>query len=93
MPTFGSPKASHPQIAIDGTGTVFVGWDEVRGGARAAGLVPITSAADGRVTFGPVQAIGPATAYPVMAPAEQGLVAAWTSGAPNQSVIKVRRVK
>ena len=93
VPTFGSPKASHPQIAIDGAGSIFVGWDEVRSGARAAGLVQITSSASGAVTFGAPQAIGEATAYPVMAPAERGLVAAWTSGPPNQSVIKVRRLK
>ena len=30
VPTFGTAKASHPHIAIDGAGQAFVGWDEVR---------------------------------------------------------------
>lgn len=92
VPTFGSPKASHPQIAIDGSGAIYVGWDEVRSGARAAGIIEVKSTAKG-VEFGAPEPIGAVTAYPVMAPTERGLVAAWTSGPPNQSVIKVRRVK
>ena len=90
VPTFGTPKASHPQIAIDGSGQVFVGWDEVRNGARSAGIV---SAGAKGAAFGTPESLGPATMYPVMAAAERGLVAAWTSGTPDQSVIKVRRIK
>ncbi len=28
IPTLGSPKPSHPQIAIDPTGQIYVAWDE-----------------------------------------------------------------
>jgi hypothetical protein len=90
VPTFGTPKASHPQVAVDGSGQVFVGWDEVRNGARTAGIVAV---APGGATFAAPESLGPATMYPVMAAADRGLVAAWTSGTPAQSVIKVRRVK
>lgn len=47
----------------------------------------------GATTFGAPENLGPATAYPVMAAADRGLIAAWTSGTPTQSVIKVRRIK
>jgi hypothetical protein len=92
VPTFGSPKASHPQITIDGSGQVFVAWDEVRGGVRGAGLVQIIPGTGG-VMFGTPQSLGQATMYPVMAPTERGLIAAWTSGSSDQSVIKVRRIQ
>jgi hypothetical protein len=92
VPTFGSPKASHPQIAIDGSGQVVIGWDEVRDGARGAGLVQVIDNKDA-VTFGTPQHLGQSTMYPVMAAAEKGLVAAWTAGPPDQSVIKVRRIR
>jgi hypothetical protein len=88
VPTFGTPKASHPQIAIDGSGTVVIGWDEVRDGARSAGIVDVTAQG-----FGTPQSLGKASMYPVMAAAERGLVAAWTSGPPNQSAITVRRIR
>ena len=91
VPTFGTPKASHPQIAVDGSGQVFVGWDEVRNGARSAGIVAV--GAKGSATFGAPESLGTATTYPVMAAVERGLIAAWTSGAPDHSVIKVRRIR
>jgi len=91
VPTFGTPKASHPQIAVDGSGQVFVGWDEVRNGARSAGIVAV--ATKGGTAFGTPESLGAATMYPVMTAVEGGLIAAWTSGTPTQSVIKVRRLK
>jgi hypothetical protein len=91
VPTFGSAKASHPQIAIDGSGQVFVGWDEVRNGARSAGIVPV--GVKGGEPFGAAESLGAVTTYPVMAAADRGLIAAWTSGTADQSVIKVRRIK
>ena len=36
VPTLGSPKPSHPQIAIDGAGLPVIAWDEVRDGVRRA---------------------------------------------------------
>ena len=38
VPTLGSPKPSHPQIAIDGAGRPVIAWDEVRDGVRRAAV-------------------------------------------------------
>ena len=91
VPTFGTPKASHPQIAVDGSGQVYVGWDEVRNGARSAGIVAL--ATRGAPVFGTPESLGPATTYPVLAAVDRGLIAAFTSGPPDRSVIKVRRIR
>jgi hypothetical protein len=93
VPTFGTPKASHPQITIDGKGTVVIGWDELKGGVRTAGVIDVRQDASGKIAFGNPQPLGDASTYPVLAGADGGLVAAWTSGAPNQTVIKVRRLR
>lgn len=86
VPTLGSPKPSHPQIAIDAAGTVFIAWDEVRGGVRRAAVKAMQGNS-------PAQELGDATSYPVMAAADSGLVTAWTSGPPDRSVISVRRLR
>lgn len=86
VPTLGSPKPSHPQVAIDSAGTVFVAWDEVRGGIRRAAIKAMTGNAA-------PEELGDVTSYPVMVGAESGLVAAWTSGPPDRSVISVRRIR
>ena len=44
VPTLGSPKPSHPQIAIDGQGRIVVAWDEVRNGVRGAAFSRMTCA-------------------------------------------------
>jgi hypothetical protein len=95
VPTLGGPKASHPQIAIARSGSVFIAWDEVIEGARRAGMVRLTSSAPGAAAFGkPERVAGTSpSVYPVMAAVENGMIAAWTSGTPGQSVIKVRRIK
>jgi hypothetical protein len=95
VPTLGGPKASHPQIAIDRSGGVVIAWDEVVEGARRAAIVALTSGAPGTPAFGKPERVAdssPST-YPVIAAIEDGLVAAWTSGAPGQSVIKVQRIR
>jgi hypothetical protein len=86
VPTLGSPRPSHPQIAIDASGRVVVAWDEVKDGARRA----VFSTAIGS-TFSTPQIIGDGT-YPVVAAADGGVVAAWTSGVANQAMIKVKRL-
>lgn len=86
VPTLGAPKPSHPQIAIDGSGTVFVGWDESRGGVRRAAVRALTGGAA-------AEELGDATSYPVMAAVESGLLVAWTSGARDSSVINLRRIR
>jgi hypothetical protein len=38
VPTLGSAKPSHPQIALDGAGRLFIAWDESINGKRIAAL-------------------------------------------------------
>lgn len=38
VPTFGSPKPSHPQVVVDGKGGIAVAWDEVVDGRRVAAV-------------------------------------------------------
>ena len=49
---------------------------------------------DGPITFGPIETLsdGPGS-YPVVAAVPDGMVAVWTSGPPDRSVIGVRVVK
>jgi len=92
--TLGSPKPSHPQVAVDGTGHLFVAWDEIVGGVRTAAWADGTAAADGGLRLGAparLAAAGP-THYPVMAPLSRGVVVAWVSGAQGSSVIRVRHL-
>ncbi len=86
IPTLGGPKPSHPQIAIDKTGRVFVAWDESSGGVRRAAIAqPGASKAP--------TLPGDATSYPVMAATDTGLVTVWTSGPPDRSTIGVRVIQ
>lgn len=90
VPTLGSPKPSHPQIAIAGDGRVVVAWDEVRHGVRGAAFSRMTAG-----TFGPAQSFGtsgPST-YPVLAAGARGLVAAWAAGPPSSATITVRVIQ
>ncbi len=92
--TLGSPKPSHPQVAVDGAGHLFVAWDEIVGGVRTAAWSGGTAAADGALRLGAPErlaAAGP-TQYPVMAPLARGVVVAWVSGAQGSSVIRVRHL-
>ena len=95
VPTLGSPKPSHPQIALDSQGRIAVAWDEVRNGVRGAAFSRMTSAAGAPPAFGAIQTLGTGgpSAYPVLAAAEKGLVAVWTSGAPANATIKVRVIE
>ena len=88
VPTLGGPKPSHPQIALNSDGRVVIVWDEAVNGARQAASV--TVAGDGK--FSKASTIGAGT-YPVLAPSDAAMVAAWTSGTPAQSVIQVRRLQ
>jgi len=85
MPTLGGRRPSHPQVAVAPSGQVFVAWDESKDGVRSAAI----ARADGSQ---PPMLLGPASSYPVMATTATGLIAAWTSGPPAESVIKLRRI-
>jgi hypothetical protein len=93
VPTSGGPKPSHPQIVVDGKGGITVGWDEVIDGRRTVALRRVMTGAGG-ATFGEVVSFagqGPSI-YPALAATSAGVVAAWTSGTPDRSVIAVRRL-
>lgn len=81
--TLGGPKPSHPQIAIDTRGRIFVAWDESRAGVRTAAVAQLG-------TSNPPLTLAAATSYPVLAATDTGMVAVWTAGTPNQSTIGVR---
>ena len=85
LPTLGGPKPSHPQVAVDGSGRVYVAWDEVRDGVRRAAIAPIGSKSP--------EVLDATTSYPVMAATTSGLVAVWTSGPPDRSTIGVRVIQ
>lgn len=93
VPTLGAPKPSHPQIVVDGTGRVFVAWDEMQGGVRTAAMVTASAAATGALAFdtpAPLAAGGP-TQYPVMAALARGVVVTWVEGAQGATSIRVQR--
>jgi hypothetical protein len=83
VPTLGGPKASHPVVAVDKGGRVFVAWDESKGGIRTAAVVQLGG------NHAP-ELLGTATSYPVLAATDNGIVAAFTSGTPERSTIGVR---
>jgi hypothetical protein len=96
IPTLGSLRPTHPVIAIDPTGHIVVGWDEMLKDQRLAAVRTITPAADagGAATFGPTITLGNPTAaqYPTLATTSDRLIAVWTSGAPGASTIAVQRL-
>lgn len=95
VPTLGSPKPSHPQIALDAQGRIVVAWDEVRSGVRGAAFSRMTGTADATPEFGAIQTLGNngPSAYPVLAASSKGLVAVWTSGPPASATISVRVIE
>ncbi|HUE87275.1 MAG TPA: hypothetical protein VMO26_14470 [Vicinamibacterales bacterium] len=94
VPTLGSPKPAHPQIAVDERGRVMVAWDEVINGTRVAAALQMSHGGAERVTFGaPLVLAGDQSAmYPVLAVTADGWLAVWTAGKPGASRIGVRRL-
>ncbi len=92
--TLGAPKPSHPQVAVDGTGHLFVAWDEILSGVRVAAYAEGTSGPEGSLRLAAPTRIAPTgpTQYPVMAPLARGVVAAWVSGPQGTAVIRVRHL-
>jgi len=89
VPTLGSAKASHPQIARDASGRLFLAWDESIKGKRVAAVREIKPG--DKVAFGPIVTItgDAAGQYPVLAATSDNLIAAWTASGEG---IKVARV-
>ena len=95
IPTLGSPKPSHPQIASDDRGRLVVAWDEVLDGQRTAIVRELQPASSGRpATFGePLRlTTTEASTYPVLASTSRGLLAVWTTGPTAASVITVKPI-
>ena len=89
VPTLGSPKPSHPQIAAGADGRVMIAWDEVVGGVRTAAGRHI-SIRNGKLEFGDVVTFADgSSSYPVLAATPRGWVAAWSTGGPT-SVVRTK---
>jgi hypothetical protein len=91
IPTLGSLKPTHPQIVADGSGRVFVAWEEMIDGTRRSAVREVRRDGSGRPTFGPASELGrgePA-AYPVLAVSSRGVLAAWVRGAHASATIGV----
>jgi hypothetical protein len=93
VPTLGSAKPSHPQVAIGGAGDLVVAWDEPVDGERVAVMRTLRTGPRG-VTWGEIVTLADAApaVYPVLAMTPRGIVAAWTQGRGQDSFIGVRRV-
>jgi hypothetical protein len=87
VPTLGSPKPSHPQIAIDARGRVMVAWDEVVEGARTAVAREVRQSGSG-IQFGPTITLDErgSAMYPVLAAIKDGWMAVWTGGGTPSTV-------
>jgi hypothetical protein len=85
-------QANHPQLAMAADGSLMATWDESGGGSRrivwGRGLVDPS----GQVSFTRNVVNRTTGAYPVVATTPSGALLAWTSGAPDASVISVARV-
>ncbi len=94
IPTLGSPKPSHPQIALDAAGRVVVAWDEAINGRRVAAARALNRDSSERVTFGDIAALASdgASTYPVLAATDRGLIAVWTTGGES-SVVRARQLR
>jgi hypothetical protein len=88
IPTEG--QANHPQLAIDGSGQVRVVWDESGSGSRrlaaATGVVSQNGAV--RLTRTTQGEVG---TYPIAVAVPGGWLSAWTTGAPDASIVRLGR--
>jgi hypothetical protein len=99
VPTAGSIKPSHPQLAIAGGGRLIVAWDEVVDGRRTVFARSLVSSKAGTIEFGPSESLSRDRpgAYPALAATAHGVLAVWTDGGSGESTIAVgpagRRVR
>jgi hypothetical protein len=92
VPTLGSPRPMHPQIAVDARGRVVVAWDEVIGGVRQAALRTVTIDEAAKPAFGAAVRLGTpgeSSSYPMLIPAPSGVLAVYAAGLPGASTIRV----
>jgi hypothetical protein len=85
--------AAHGQIAIEGSGTPIVAWDETISGTRHIALARVSAGA--KPSFTPIAS--PDTAgdrgWPVLAPAGKGALVAWVAGSGVGNAIRVSRIE
>ena len=93
VPTLGSLKPSHPNLALDARGRIVVSWDELVNGRRIVAARLGTVSAAGDVTFGPHEILNERGhgVYPAITTAGDATIVAWTAGG-SDSVINVRRI-
>lgn len=94
IPTLGGPKPSHPQIVVDGEGSVFAAWDENIAGRRVAAVRELEPRPNHPLTFGEIVRLSPggSASYPVLAATDKGLAAVWTTGG-DPSRVETRRIR
>lgn len=88
VPSLGSVKPSHAQIAIDAEGRMAVAWDEHLDGRRVTAVRALRRDAEGRVTFGAVLSLASSDAayYPALAAIDGGFIAVWTDAGDSSSI-------
>ena len=86
--TLGGPKPSHPQIAVDSRGRVFVAWDELANGRQTAALREVRVDAAGATTFGRIVTLSSAEpgTYPALAATGDRVIAVWATGGDRSKV-------
>ena len=92
LPTEGQPN--HPHIVMASDGSLAAAWDESGSGTRRLAFARATIDAQGRASFerSKPAALDSGT-YPSIASTRDGLLAAWTSGDPSASVVRIGKVK
>ena len=94
VPAPGATTPSHPQLALSARSEIAVVWDDMQDGKRRVLMtrLPRPVANEGP-RFSPPQVLSTEdpVRFPVVAGVGDGFVVAWTSGAPDTSVIAVRR--
>ena len=83
-------QANHPQLSIDGSGTLAVVWDESGSGTRVLASATGRLDSGGRMRFVRSQGAREVGTYPVVVSSQPGVwLRAWTTGQPSASEIKV----
>jgi hypothetical protein len=91
LPTEGTPR--HVQIAVSAAGEIVAAWDEGSGGLRRLAFARGTPSTSGTVRFTrSADGADIAATYPVVAYTDNAMLAAWTSGGTEDSVIRVRPI-
>jgi hypothetical protein len=91
IPTAG--QANHPQLDVAADGSLMVTWDESGSGSRKVVYGRAVVDNSGSAAFTRTELNGTLGVYPTIAALPTGAMIAWTSGAPDVSVIKMSRVQ